>query len=54
MAATTVVEVRNYEEKDALDRVDLEGATVLNRETCSRRNVLWKYRWGTHPGGKII
>ena len=45
MAATTVVEVRNYEEKDALDRVDLEGATVLN--------VLWKYS-GNSSGWKII
>jgi len=52
MAATTVVEVRNYEEKDALDRVDLEGATVLNRETALEE-MFYGNIVGTHPGGKL-
>jgi len=52
MAATTGVEVRNYEEKDALDRVDLEGATVLNRETALEE-MFYGNIVGTHPGGKL-
>lgn len=52
MAATTVVEVRNYEVKDALDRVDLEGATVLNRETALEE-MFYGNIVGTHPGGKL-
>ena len=52
MAATTVVEVRNYEEKDTLDRVDLEGATVLNRETALEE-MFYGNTVGTHPGGKL-
>lgn len=52
MAATTVVEVRNYEVKDALDRVNLEGATVLNRETALEE-MFYGNIVGTHPGGKL-
>ena len=52
MAATTVVEVRSYEVKDALDRVDLEGATVLDRETALEE-MFYGNIVGTHPGGKL-
>ena len=52
MAATTVVEVRKYEVKDALDRVNLEGATVLNRETALEE-MFYGNIVGTHPGGKL-
>lgn len=52
MAATTVVEVRNYEVKDVLDRVDLEGATVLDRETALEE-MFYGNIVGTHPGGKL-
>lgn len=52
MSATTVVEVRSYEVKDTLDRVDLEGATVLNRETALEE-MFYGNIVGTHPGGKL-
>lgn len=52
MAATTVVEVRSYEVKDALDRVDLEEATVLDRETALEE-MFYGNTVGTHPGGKL-
>lgn len=52
MAATTVVEVRSYDVKDILQSVNLEEASVLNRETALEE-MFYGNIVGTHAGGKL-
>ena len=52
MAATTVVEVRSYDVKDALESVNLEEAFVLNRES-TLEEMFYGNIVGTHVGGKL-
>ena len=52
MAATTVVEVRSYNVKDSVEKVELKDATLLNRETALE-DMFYGNIVGTHPGGKI-
>ena len=52
MAATTVVEVRSYDVKDTLESVNLEEASVLNRETALEE-MFYGNIVGTHVGGKL-
>ena len=52
MAATTVVEVRSYNVKDSVERVDLKDATLLNRETALEE-MFYGNIVGTSPVGKL-
>ena len=52
MAATALVEVRNYNVKDTLEEIDLKDAMLLNRETALEE-MFYGNIVGTTPGGKI-